>query len=100
MLVQEPNDLISVDVNPRFFAERIMAARNGRSAMADAEFIEFAKYLQRKIDRKTEVVFRVNITLRTCGLCGQFFNVCHGRNRHPIFAEFVERYIVAKTFAD
>ena len=64
MLVKERNDLIAVEINPGFGAEGVMTTRDSSLAMFDLKAAEFAHYIPREIDRKAQIVKRVNITLR------------------------------------
>ena len=89
MLPQIRHDLVAVVIHPRFFAERVVAARNTNFAV---RYLAAAKLLENifsKIDREAEIVACIDIALRTFGQGGEPVHIGHRRDRQPIFAQLV-----------
>ena len=81
MFSEEGNDLIAVEVDPWFFAKGVVAAGHFYFAVLDIEVAELADDLAREIDRETEIVKRVNITLRARRQGGELVHVGERRDR-------------------
>ena len=77
-----------------------MAARHCRAAVFDLVFFDLAHNVARQVDRETEIVERIDVTLRARREFGEFVDIRHRRDRQPVFAKLVERQIIADTLFD
>ncbi len=64
MFVQEANDLVAVKIDPRLFAEGVMAAGYGCLAVFYLVFFQRLHSVARKVNGKAQVIKGIDITLR------------------------------------